>query len=347
MHLIDEDAVHKAWSKRLGGDPRADEHALAELVRAEVTARGTVRRASLLAAVGMFLGDTDGAHAERAADLLERLEQVGDVVYGRAGVVAAAPLRVVRRGGGRYLIIGAQPTRELERALAVGGVAAGMPRTVALSAEATEAFERGAASIGAVLSADEWAGLERVPFGREWLEVLEDGCDDPLEGAAPIDWSQRQAYLADPSEAVEARRWVRDPDAKLVGLVRAWREDRRPVYGWVRADRPESVRRLTRDEGLRTRFALDLTRNAGLTLHARHGGDGISLACGVWLPRAEYRYLACVAEAVERTATGVSVRCAHDTWPDVARMLSHRLGLRATFAGGVPGAEREPGAKIG
>ncbi len=347
MHPIDEDAVHKVWCEQLRGDPRTDERALAELVRGELTARGTVRRASLQAAVCAFLGDGDGAHADRVADLLERLEQVGDMVYGRAGVIAAAPLRVVRRGGGRYLVLGAPPTRELERVLAVGGVAAGLPRTLALSAEAMEAFERTVVSAGALLSADGWAGLERVAYGREWLEILEDGRDEPHEGPVPVDWSQRQVYLADPSEAVEARRWVRDPDAKNVGLVRAWREDRRPVYGWVRADAPETVQRLTRDEGLRTRFALDVTRYAGMTLHARHGGDGISFVCGVWLPRAEYRYLACVAEAVERTATGVSVRCGLDAWPDVVRVLSGRLGLKVRVAEGAPGVAAEPRSQIG
>lgn len=331
MQSVDEDAVHRVWSERLGGDPRTDERALAELVRGELIARGTVRRTSLLAAVCVLLGDTDSAHTDRVADLLERLEQVGDMVYGRAGFVGAAPLRVVRRGGGRYFILGAQPTRELERALAISGIAAGMPRALAPASEAVEAFEGKAASAGALLSADEWAGLERVPSGREWLEMLEDGRDEPLEGPAPVDWSQLQAYHADPSEAVEARRWVRDPAAKIVGLVRAWREDRRPVFGWVRADRPETVQRLTRDEALRTRFALDVARNAGMTLHARHGGDSISFVCGVWLPRAEYRYLACVAEAVERTATGVSVRCGLDAWPLVTRILRDRLGLDIRF----------------
>lgn len=328
MRSMDWDAMGEVWAERLGGDPRDDGNALAELMRTELIARGTVRRASLIAAIGALLGEARDAHTERVTELLERLEQIGDAVAGRAGLVAAAPLRIVRRGGGRYLVIGTQPTRELERVLNVRGFSAGVPRAIALPAPEAETFERAVAAIGAVLTADEWARLHRAAHGREWLEILEDSDDDPPESAVPVDWSQRQVYLANASEPVEARRWVRDPDAKLAGLVRVWRPDRRPTFGWVRTAGTASIRRLTREEGLRTRFALDLTQNVGTTLQALHDACGVSFACGVWLPSAEYRYLACVADAIERSASGISVRCSHDAWPTVVRVLNERLGLR-------------------
>src|SRR4051794_12454372 len=92
---------------------RAPDAAVADCLRAELTALGEVRRWVLQQRVAQRLA-LAGADAEQVERVFRELASIGDLSVGPGGVVMPAPLRAVATWSGA-LLVGSAPTRELRR----------------------------------------------------------------------------------------------------------------------------------------------------------------------------------------------------------------------------------------
>ncbi len=88
---------------------------IADQLRSELSARTTCSRRALCERVRQQLDPIKALELDEVRDVLSELENNGDVTPGPRGVIAAAPLRLVILGAGRYLVRGAISNRSLRR----------------------------------------------------------------------------------------------------------------------------------------------------------------------------------------------------------------------------------------
>lgn len=130
LALIDDDQALEFFRALLGAEP-ARETAIAELIRAEVSARGFCQRATTVRRICRFAAPVVNLDVAMVNDLCTQLEREGDILMADAGLLVAPPLTRDRFGAGP-LSSGDQPdhaatTDPPARLLGVGGYRADLP----------------------------------------------------------------------------------------------------------------------------------------------------------------------------------------------------------------------------
>jgi hypothetical protein len=282
------------------GDLRSDE-TLMDLIRAEVTARGSSTRSSVLLRLEQALGpEAEHAHT-RLRELCEALEYEGDITASRGGYLHVTPLRAIRLDASSHRIASSLPSPRL-RALLSGELMVQGVRRIHRSAldsvHNAEAAVRAAG--GEVLSPEEWAGLDLVPMAdAAWLRGLDERLQwehetaGSLERDTSLEW--QNLVLSE-----EGPRWSRKSDVSTQ-LWRARMSHGRWVWVWTAPGKAPSTSdfvSLTSDEASRTVFAVARVSNSPVFVPVSYTDSSVQLELSLWLPRAEHRYLVQRAEVL-------------------------------------------------
>lgn len=319
LRLRSVDDVRHAWGPEV----------LAELVRAEVTARGSLTRWATVQRIARAVS----VEPSVVEQLCRHLEAEGDFSTASGGVLHVTPLRLVSSGDSELRVICSLPTARLAAELPGAIETQGVRRTLRFSDEVPSLAKAVAKIAGLVLTPEQWAGLDLAPHADEaWLKMVNERLRWLPEGAGSLkcegtlDW--RGLTLTD-----EGPRYRRV--AKKAQLWRAHSPFGRWLFAWgtpgVSPAEGEFVS-LTSDEAYRTAFAVARAESPIRAVFARAETHAV-LALDAWLPRAEYRYLAMIA---------VPSRDIHkNTWlipnarvDDTVATLQARLGLDITEEGG-------------
>jgi hypothetical protein len=313
LTLLEPDAGRKHLNTLLGVDP-STAPGLAELLRAEVTARGMTPRAAALARVHRLIAPVSTIDPELLARTCDALVREGDLVLATGGMLAATPLRLVRLEG-TARVSSSLPTHTLQVALGVEVDRRGLGRRVV----GTEEYEAALAAFGVVfLSPAQWAGLDRALLADDaFLQRL----DQRLQCAG-------SAYAGD--AALEWRGWTWHEQRWT------WRRDARTplwrarcnwggfVSAWSAGASPATTPcfELPPEDGARARFALARRDGHPVVVSVQAG----LLTIPGWLPRAEYRWLSLHAEPALDAELG-RWRVPAAELPRVLDMLRQRLGV--------------------
>lgn len=282
------------------GDLKQDEP-LADLIRAEVTARRSCPRWSALRRLGRKLaGESEQTHTRLQA-LCAGLEYEGDITASSGGVLHVSPVRAIRLDDVSQRIVCSLPCARLRTLLPGDLVVEGLRRIHRYEPHAVAEAESAVHSLGGVvLSPEAWAGLNLTPVaGPAWLDGLdqrllwEPESGGSIERDGPLDW--QALILTD-----NGPRWRRKPDDS----ARLWRA--RSSFGrwyWVwtaLGHTPPSADfvSLVADEANRTLFALARESKRPVLGSVVRDQTLAHLRLQEWLPRAEYRYLASLSAAV-------------------------------------------------
>lgn len=289
--ILDATAACSMLEASQGAHP-ASEAGLAELLREEVSARGTCQRSSLLHRVLARMDGVVPLESRIVESTCDALVQEGDFLAAPGGEIAATPIRVVAVSATSVRVFTSLPSTRLARLLDLAISTDGFRRSLAPAPHLTE---RVRALQGAVLTPQQWAGLTRAPRANAaFLDELTERLSwTPTHSwtedrHGPLDW---QGLVAEEAEAV----WRRPP--ARARLWRARHPVRRFVNAWT-AGEPPSVARyveLNSDEALRTRFAEAAGLGAPARVRVGRLESETLLEVPGWLPRAEYRWLSLLA----------------------------------------------------
>ena len=312
------------------GDFGQDEP-LSDLIRAEVTARGSCPRWTALRRLEQALGDDDADQRRRARlqEICDGLEYEGDFTASSGGVLNVSPVRAIELQPGVHRMVCSLPSRRLRASLPGELHIDGLrrlhrfdPNTEPEVAAALQALG------GVVVSPQAWAGLDLTPVAdRAWLDNLDQRLEwrpeaaGSLERDGALDW-QALTFTAD------GPRWRRNSD-EPTRLWRARTSYGRWIWAWVTADGTPSTKAfvtLFADDANRTLFAV--AREAGKPVSVLVGRDDAfaHLRLREWLPRAEYRYLSSLASP-SRIENQQQWSIPSSRADDVFDMLRCRLGL--------------------
>lgn len=315
-----EQAVQRSW-----GDTSRPE-VLADLLRAEVTARGSSTRW----AVAQRIARAGAAERSVVEDLCRQLEAEGDFSTASGGVLHVTPVRLVACGPAVYRVISSLPTARLCTKLPGTVDANGARRALHLSADDPPVEKLVSKAGGLVLTPDQWARLELVPpADKEWLRAVDERLRwlpesaGSLERDGALDW--RGFALTD-----DGPRYRRD--AKDARLWRARSAFGRWLFAWGAAGVSPALGdfvSLAWDDANRTTFAVAQAAGAPVAATLTRAASHAVLKLDIWLPRAEFRYLAMIA-----TPSGEHHK---NTWSiptalvdDTVATLQTRLGLSIT-----------------
>lgn len=322
MNLLDAATASKALSEFLGASPDSDA-GVAELLREEVSARGTCLRSSLLRRVVARLDGVcalDPSLVERGCDALVR---EGDLLLAPGGEVAATPIRVVA-GAGCLGVFTSLPSVRLSRLLQTEVVPNGFRRGLVPTAHLAERVRE---AQGAMLTPERWAGLSRAP--RANPELL-DELNERLTWTATRSWAEEQGGHLDwlGLVALDSEAGWRRPPA-TARLWRARHPVRRFVNAWTAGATPSAAPfvELTSDEALRARFAEAAGLGAPARVRVVRDETEALFEVPAWLPRAEYRWLSLLARPA---GDGVGTRrwgVAASDADAVVATLRERLGV--------------------
>lgn len=322
LTLLDTSTGLDHTSAMLGVEP-STELGLAELLRAEVTARGTTPRFATLERIRRLVAPIVMIDHELLARTCEALVREGDLVLASGGLLAATPVRLVRLAGEVARVVSSLPTHDLRVALGVDVARRGLVRQVVY----TETCEAALAALGGVaLTPAQWAGLDRAPLADDDFLLRLDqrlagslsssglhGRDEPLEWRG---WTWHETRGAWRRDAVDTPLWR--AQSTWGGFVSAWSAGASPATA--------PYFELAPDDALRARFALARRQGHPLTLSVHTDSDAALLTIPGWLPRAEYRWLSLHATPARDAAPG----CWHlpaAALPDVLDLLRQRLGV--------------------
>lgn len=349
--LSGKEAAARSWVR--GGDlsDMTSVAHLADELRAHLLSLGSAPRASLLRRVARLLapvGAVDGAQLEEVCRTLERR---GDFLGAPGGIVAAAPLRLVETGGGRWLVVGCLPTVLVRKALPAVTVTAGVGRAAVASSPEGASVKEAVESLGGrVLSAEEWAGLSRTPAADgAWLEDLAlrlDGEGALSKAGLATRWDEAFVYRTRRGEGGPLR-WEKADVTESASLLRARQAGGWFAYGWgsLRGpnEAPHPFVELTRDEAGRTERALDrvagvpralsFSTEQGVAASADTREGLLWMTLDVGLPAAEYRFLLAIADVRDEDGRPVRLGFSADGLARATGMLKERLGIEVRGAG--------------
>lgn len=322
LTILETAAGFEHMSAMLGADI-STELGLAELLRAEITARGTAPRAATLERIGRLIAPIAVIDPEPLARTCEALVREGDLVLAAGGVLAATPVRLIRLAGEVARVVSSLPTVDLRVALDVDVERRDLIRQVPWTAASEAAV---AALGGVVLTPEKWAGLDRAPLADDAFLLRLDqrlagslsssefhGRDEPLEWRG---WTWHEIRGA----------WRRD--AANTPLWRAQSAWRGFVSAWTAGASPSTAQcfELAPDDAVRARFALSHRQGHPLAISVHSDAHAALLKIPGWLPRAEHRWLSLHAEPARDTEPGCwQVPAA--VLPDVLALLKQRLGV--------------------
>lgn len=292
--------------------PVATDEALAEVIREELFAAGTLSRAVLQRRV---TGRT-GASNEHIRPVIERLGAIGDLTEGGGGILASSPVRLIDRGAARAYWLGTPPRRWLARHASSVCIVEGWPRSVHLDAEARAAAQRLG---GVVLGVAEWAGVRDVTPSILWGAEVQ----SRLERAPQVNGSLVPAELS-PSHYLPSARWSDGPPVGNAPALMRWTE-----FGYLRWGFAQGTRlvALSADEARRGMLALSAEAGNPAAFHRRAKPGLEELTTEAWLPAAEWRLLVGLASRVERIGRRVVAELPAEVAGELATAL-RRAGLR-------------------
>ena len=324
MPLIVHSATTAAVAADLGAAMPCTE-ATAELLRAEVTARGVAHKTTVLRAVAEHhLAPLPASQVTRVA---EELVLSGDLLTLPGGKWAGAPLRCVLLCPETARVLAGASARRLGYWLGETPVLAGarryLPWSPALAA-------RLAAVGGIALTADMWARLDREPpADAAFLAYLarQEACADSGQaGQSPTD-AKWLAWIALNGQI----RW-----RKATGGARLWRTDGRNgqfAYAWTVGDPPaKTFHRISADSAARAQFALAQQAGASAVASLEPVDADFALRLPFRLPMAEFRWLQLYAVWLQAPRLGRHWRFRSDYRERVAAMLLNRLGVHSVAA---------------
>lgn len=327
LALLDGDQAHATLQALLEAEP-AQETAIAELIRDQVSARGACQRAMTVSRVCRFAAPVISLDAERVSDLCTQLGREGDLVIADGGLLMATPLRAIDLGQGRFRLASSLATRRLKTLLSGSWGWVGIARTCQVE-DPIQLHAQVTAVGGRVLTPADWAGLERVPpADQTWLDGLERRLQATPEAAGSLERDEPLAWRGCRITA-EGIHWPADPQA---AGSRLWRARTRFGYwrhAWSQEGPPSTSPFVTlgADAGSRTLFALARVQGLPLTGVVTQDDHLAVLAIRHWLPLAEYRFLAVHATAREADRTGSLWSLPCGQLAGVVAMLEARLGL--------------------
>lgn len=325
--LLPREKARDVLIQALGADA-AQTAGIADLVREEVTARGSCARAMTIKRVCRFVAPAIALESSTVSDVCDLLEREGDVVLGDAGLLFSTPLRAIDLGEGMFRVASSMSTRRLASFLVGSWNVVGTSRTC-LVQNPVEAHAAVGAAGGVVLTPAAWASLDRVPCADErWLDGLDRRLKVQSEAAASLERDEPLGW-AGLAVTPAGFRWKvdgRDPSTRLWRAKNRWGHWH---YAWTEHDTPHSSPfvSLHPDDGARTAFAiarrLGVSPEATMTKHEQIA----MLAISHWLPRAEYRFLAVSATPVATERNTIRWTMPLDRLAHVLEVLHQRIGL--------------------
>jgi hypothetical protein len=305
------------------GAPLSTTEAAADLLRQEVTARGRCAKHLLVARVCRLAAPAMLLEPEDVADLCDDLEREGDVVVGEGGIVYPAPSRVISLGDGTHRFVCAIPSVRLRALFEGEWTHRGVRRDCCLRGTAENAAR---ALGGIVLTPEAWAGFDRVPpADGEWIEALDARlahAPEPLGSLERDEALEWRGLALDP----QGPRWMRTESARLwrarhrwAGWFHAWSAGASPSVG--------PFVKLRADDGARTTYAFGRSSEHPLQARLSTGAGEATLTLPAWLPLAEYRYLAAIAECAKRDGSSSEWNIPTSIVDEASSALSTRLGF--------------------
>lgn len=335
FEIVPPAAMTDLVREAIGFDPASVE-GIAELVRAEVTARRACARAAVLrrVATAAAVSKTDVPALEAVSDICDSLEREGDFVLASGGVLHATPVRVVDLGDSTLRVVTSVPTSRLGDGLAGTWQLAGTARTWRID-DLSRARSQVAALGGVVLTPAQWAGLDRAPIADgPWIDRIDRrlASTPELPGSLERDEVLRWLWLAASAAGV---RWQASDGEPSAGLWKARDRWGRWRHAWTKDGSPRDAPfvTLSADEGARTVFALARLASASMEIAVTRDGTTAELEIPYWLPVAEHRYLAVLAtpQAGEGRRGRWSIPV--DRLPALRDALRERLGLTLRVEG--------------
>lgn len=302
---------------------------IAEALRAELWARKVTTRRSLCGRVLESIIPVSDVGLDDIKRVLKQLEVIGDVTVGDEGRLAAAPLRIIRMSSGRFLLAGGPESSKLGLILGSNVVPYNIVRETAPTH--VDAMLVAAANFGAItISPEQWSGLDRTPAANaEWIATQDQLLLDNQKSVAalPATANEWQYYSPVPSDRATKSRWRQLQGAESAQLWRVKQENGYWFYAWTPGSHPSAGGhiRLSENEGMRTRFALDRAAEASPKCKSTEQNGNIVLVIGTRIPRPEFKYLLTLGKLLN--AADYSYIFPESEWTNVVSTLEKRLGL--------------------
>jgi len=307
---------------------------LAEILRNELSARRVSSRRSLCSRVIKTIEPFQKTTIEHVKEVLAELERNGDVTKGSSGQIAAAPLRAVYIGQGRYRLHGCIVTQKLLQSFPDSDLSLGYNRFLTVN-EADDIVSGKISSLGGiVLTPERWVGLTRNPYAdRKWLDSLEPLLENHKKPAGSLDngindgW---QKYNPEEKGKAHNERWKKSGGDDNGKLWRGWHERGWYVFAWTSGKSPSltSCLKLTSDHVRRTMFALDREADNPVPCSITEENDRVFFRIAGFLPVGEYRYLSTIGEYTGKQGNYYCFNIPSDNWQKVQQMICDRLGIK-------------------
>src|SRR5687768_4026385 len=164
-----------AASVNSGVASELDTMAVAELLRAELTARGNATRTMLVRRIQQIVAPLLVLERETVLTVCSDLERAGDVNEAPGGVLFATPLRAISLRPMEFRIVGSLPIALLQSKLPGTWTSHGVIRSCRSDESMDEEWRARVVSAGGVIiSPETWAGFDTAPKAdAAWLASLD------------------------------------------------------------------------------------------------------------------------------------------------------------------------------
>jgi hypothetical protein len=316
----------------LATDTERDILIVADLLRAELTARGHATRSTLARRVQQSVAPAIVLERDIVLGVCAELERAGDFNVAPGGVLFATPLRSIALSAVDFRVVSSAPTAWLRASL--GGIWAldGVLRTCRIdSGTGAEWRVRVSAHGGIVITPETWAGLNTSPKAdASWLSSLDARFDFAAKPGFRGERDQQLSWKAF-TLGDNGGRWAPAADDAKARLWRAWNEYGYWIFAWTSGGDPTTTSSLalTDDEAARTLFAIARNANVPVVVDVQEHSDHVALAVPHWLPRAEYRFLSVSARKVVRNGSQTVWQVPAERSETTVATLIDRLGISA------------------
>ena len=330
LKLANPREAFPAASVKSGEASELDTMAVAELLRAELTARGNATRTMLVRRIQQIVAPLLVLERETVLTVCSDLERAGDVNEAPGGVLFATPLRAISLRPMEFRIVGSLPIALLQSKLPGNWTSHGVIRSCRIDESTDEEWRATVASAGGVIiSPETWAGFDTAPKADAgWLASLDARLALPSRPGGVL---QRDASLSWKAMLTgeDGVRWMAGDAQCTARLWRAWNEYGYWVFAWTEGGHPSTsaCQPLTNDEAARSLFAIARTSDSPVALELRQQNGASDLTIAHWLPRAEYRYLSVFAAARSRKGSETTWSVPDDQLSNTMSVLRERLGV--------------------
>ena len=338
IQLLEHSALLDLANDLLSEPPGSPE-TVVEMLRSELVARGVSYRHALCKRVQESAAPLETLELDSILNLLELLEINGDATRGPRGKVAAAPIRAVITGPGRYNVYGTIPKDILLQKTPIDTLDSLMVSRIAtVREENEEQFSAAVSEMGGmIITPEKWSGLEkRKPAGTSWIEYLNRRLEQSgkahgfVRTEFPESW---RTYRPESQSDNHFKRWKKETGDGEEHLWKCRSVYGRWLYVWTEGMSPSasSQIQLTPDDAIRTMYSLDHVAKLPLRFDYEEGDQYTELAVNALIPLAEYRYLTTIGQRLETSGFPFRYRFLVDAWLTAEKTLSERL--RVTFRG--------------